>query len=256
MWRVSRNHTSYTTKLLVSQEKIYAPGEGRHRAAIVVINDQIDSLLLRQLSDEDTVVLEVLSDKAKTIVASMYLDINRQIEDDLNKIDAVIQHAKGAGVLLAIDSNSRSKMWHDNQTNARGKILEEFLTSKQLHILKEESTLTTYLSSRGSSNIDLTVVSNQLLRAVENWEVSDQESCSDHCIIKFAVGQASRSCKIESQRVRYLVNSDDIDKFQGNLTRLLEERLNTTNTDGGSDDLDATLSEITNKGTKIEKLIE
>ena len=46
------------------------------------------------------------------------------------------------------------------------------------------------------------------------------------------------------------------DKFQGNLTRLLEERRNTTNTDGGSDDLDATLSEKTNEGTEIEKLIE
>jgi hypothetical protein len=52
------------------------------------------------------------------------------------------------------------------------------------------------------------------------------------------------------------VNSDDIDKLQGNLTRLLEERLNTTNPDGGSDDLDATLSERTNKGAEIEKLIE
>ena len=84
--------------------------------------------------------------------------------------------------------------------------------------MKDESTLTTYLSSRGSSNIDLTVVSNKLLRAVENWEVSDQESCSDHCIIKFAVGQASWSCKLESQGVRYIVKRDDVDKFQGNLS--------------------------------------
>jgi len=66
--------------------KIYASGEGRHRAAIVVTNNQIDSLLLRQLSDEDTVVLEVVSDKAKTIIASMYFDTNQQIEGDLNKI--------------------------------------------------------------------------------------------------------------------------------------------------------------------------
>ena len=64
---------------------------------------------------------------------------------------------------MAIDSNSRSKMWHDNQTNATGRILEEFLTSKQLHILNEESTLTTYVSSHGISNIDLTVVSNRLI---------------------------------------------------------------------------------------------
>jgi hypothetical protein len=77
---------SYITKLLVSKEnKIYASGEGRHQAAIVVTNNQIHSLLLRQLSDEDTVVLEVVSGKAKTIIASMYFDINRQIEGDLKK---------------------------------------------------------------------------------------------------------------------------------------------------------------------------
>jgi len=183
----------YITKLLVSQEnKIYASGEGRHRAAIVVTNNQIDSLLLRQLSDEDTVVLEV-SDKDKTIIASMYFDINRQIEGDLNQIEAIIHHAKGVGILLVIDSNSRSTSWHDTQTNARGRILEEFLLSKHMHIMNEGSTLTTYLNSRGSSNIDLTVISNQLHRAVVHWEVRDQESCSDHSNIKFAIGQGSWS---------------------------------------------------------------
>jgi hypothetical protein len=186
--------------------KICASWEGRHRAAIVVTNNQIDFLILRQLSDEDTVVLEVVIDKAKTIIASMYFDINRQIEGDLNKIEAIIHHAKGAGVLLAIDSNSRSTSWHDTQTNARGRILEEFLLSKHLHIMNEESTLTTFLNSRGSSNIDLTVISNQLLRVVVHWEVSDQESCSDNSIIKFTIGQGSwGKSKQESQGVRYIV---------------------------------------------------
>jgi len=58
--------------------KIYACVEGRHREAIVVTNNQIDYLLLRQLSDEDTVVLEALSNKGKIIIASMYFDINGQ----------------------------------------------------------------------------------------------------------------------------------------------------------------------------------
>jgi len=52
------------------------------------------------------------------------------------------------------------------------------------------------------------------------------------------------------------VNIDDIDKFQGNLSRLLEDRPNTTNTDGGPDDLDEPLNEMTKKRTEIEKLIE
>ena len=65
---------------------------------------------------------------------------------------------------MAIYSNSWFKMWYDNLTNARGRILEEYLISKHLHILNEERSLTTCLSSRGSSNIDLMVFSKQLLR--------------------------------------------------------------------------------------------
>ena len=158
------------------KHKTFAAGEGRQRAAIVVTNNLLDSILIRQLSDEDTVVIEVVNNKAKIIIASMYFDINRRIEDDLNKIEAIIQHAKGAGVIMAMDSNSRSTSWHDTLTNTRGRILEEFLISKNLHIMKEESTLTTYRSSRGTSNIDLTVISNQILRAVEVWEVSDKKA--------------------------------------------------------------------------------
>ena len=48
------------------------------------------------------------------------------------------------------------------------------------------------------------------------------------------------------------MNGDDIGKFEGNLARLLDERLTTTNTDGGSDDLDATLSERPTKEPKLK----
>ena len=77
-------------------------------------------------------------DNAKIIIASMYFDINRQIADDVLKIEAILQHAKGAGIILAMDSNSRSTAWHDTKTNARGKILEDFLTSNYLHTLNED----------------------------------------------------------------------------------------------------------------------
>jgi flagellar hook-basal body complex protein FliE len=52
------------------------------------------------------------------------------------------------------------------------------------------------------------------------------------------------------------VKSKDIVKFRGNLLRLLEDRLNTTNTEGGSVDLHVTMSKMANEGTDIEKLSE
>ena len=166
--------------------KVLVHGEERNRAAIVITNKMIDAIIIRQLSDEDAVVTEVVYNKVKTIIGSMYFNINRQIEYDLNKVDAIMQHAKGTGTIIAMDSNARSTTWHNNITNHRGRMLEEFLASVQLHILNEDSNLTTYHSSRGSSNIDLTVTSNLKLREVEEWGVSDQESCSDHSYIKFA----------------------------------------------------------------------
>jgi len=129
------------------------------------------------------VVLEVIIGNVKIILASMYFDINPEIEIDLLKIEAILLHAKGAGVLTAADSNSRSVSWHDTLTNRRGRIPKEFLMSKQIHILNKESDYTNVRSRRGARNIDITIISNQLLNTVVEWEISEQESRSNHNII-------------------------------------------------------------------------
>jgi len=50
---------------LSKKYKIFARGEGRIRAVIVVKNNLVDTILIKQLSDEDTVVLEVIIDNKK-----------------------------------------------------------------------------------------------------------------------------------------------------------------------------------------------
>jgi hypothetical protein len=57
----------------------------------------------------------------------MYFDITQQIGIDLLKIDAIIQHAKGAGVLIAMDSNSRSTSWHDTLINTGAEFFKNSL---------------------------------------------------------------------------------------------------------------------------------
>jgi exonuclease III len=100
--------------------KIFTSGEGKHLAAIIVKNNEIDTMLIKQLSDEDAVGLEVKTRNKKIIITSMYFDIKRQINIDLLKIEAIIQYANDAGVIIAMDSNSRSTSWHDILTNSRG----------------------------------------------------------------------------------------------------------------------------------------
>jgi hypothetical protein len=76
----------------------------------------------------------------------MYFDCTDQIENNFTKIDAILRFAKGEGILIAIDSNSRSTTWYDILTNIRGKKLEEYIASKLLHIINEESESSTYHS--------------------------------------------------------------------------------------------------------------
>jgi len=54
--------------------------------------------------------------------------------------------------------------------------------SKQLHIVNDESWSTTFRTSRGASNIHLTILHNQANNVISDWKISDQESCSDNGI--------------------------------------------------------------------------
>jgi len=59
--------------------------------------------------------------------------------------------------------------------------------------MKEECERTTFQSRRGSSNIDLTVINSRLFKNFHDWEISEDESCSDHNIITFKLGHETKN---------------------------------------------------------------
>ena len=118
--------------------RIYTAGIGKHRAAIIITNSNIDTILISKLSDEDTVVLEIIYEGMSFLAASMYFDINDQIQNNLNEMDKLVRFAKEGRILLAVDSNARSKTWHDAKTNARGRKPKEYLVSRHMPIINEE----------------------------------------------------------------------------------------------------------------------
>jgi hypothetical protein len=67
-------------------------------------------------------------------------------------------HIYTTGVLIASDTNARSALCIERVNNERGRILEEFLTTKQLYFLNEEISDTTFSNSKGNSNINLTII--------------------------------------------------------------------------------------------------
>jgi len=239
---------------------VFATGAGRKRAAIIVKNKLIDPIILKKLSDEDAVVVEIRMEGATLIIVSMYFDINRPIDIDLQKIQAILTYVKGVGIILAIESNARSTSWHDVRTNNRGKKLEEFIISKQLHIANEESSSYTFQTERGASNIDLTVTNNQAIDYVTDWTIHEQESCSDHRIIKYGIGNGKDLCQQTGSNkagTRYRVTQRGTVNFQRTFIQIMGQLLHGPNTvDAGIEEIDEALSQRVRTAPNSEDIVE
>jgi hypothetical protein len=188
----------------------------------------------------------------------MYFDMTRPLETDMQKLEATLAHVKRAGVIIAMDSNCRSTSWHNVITNRRGKILEEFLMSKQFHIINEESCYTTFRNSRGASKIDPTVTNNQALDVVRERVISDHGSCSDHSILLYVlVNGTFRWTGVNTEGVRYKFTKKDSEKFQVNLLQLIQQRFCGSNKEvGETEELDKTLRLRVGKSPNMEKIVE
>jgi len=101
-------------------------GNGRKRSAPLVYNKEIDVVLVTQLSDEESIVIEISHGNFIFYEISSYFDITEHIEINIRKMDHILNYSKGQGLLISADSNARSKTWHDKITNQRGKALEVF----------------------------------------------------------------------------------------------------------------------------------
>ena len=63
--------------------------KGRKRAAVIVVDKQIDAILIYQLSDEDTAVIAITYGNLKVIATSIYLDSKNETSSDLHKIENI-----------------------------------------------------------------------------------------------------------------------------------------------------------------------
>jgi hypothetical protein len=74
---------------------------------------------------------------------------------------------------------------------------------------------------------------------VVEWEISEQESCSDHSIIRYAIGQGKgHRLEFGFQDVRFIVKKDNKEIFQRNLLRLAEKTLCKINKEGETENLE------------------
>jgi len=189
----------------------------------------------------------------------MYFDIQDQLETNFNKMDEIMKLTKTGRILIAADTNSRSKTWYAVITNTRGKKLEVYLAGTQLHIINEERERSTFHISIGFSNIDLTIVNNNLLNDVRDWEISAEESLSDHNYLQLKISMQrdkTYTHKTKHRSAKHVIKEEKLQVFDGNLVQEMQKRVNMTNKEGGADEIDNFLSTVIATGNDLEQNIE
>ena len=109
--------------------------------------------------------------------------------------------------------------------------------------MNEETDMKTFQSSRGCSNIDLIISNNKLLKEVQEWKISEEESCSDHKIIQLCIGQNNvQQTGYNFQCIKYITRGENLKIFQASLTQEIAEQLCGSKWEGDNKDLDKYLA--------------
>ncbi|XP_046629516.1 uncharacterized protein LOC124309827 [Neodiprion virginianus] len=132
------------------------------------------------------------------IAISVYISPNiliAEFTEHLDDLARVIQIAgnSGRGVLVGGDFNARSPTWDPSGSNRRGELLEEWAASCCVRLHNAGRTATC-IRAQGSSVVDLTWSSVNLVPVIKGWRVLEEtETLSDHRYISYEVGTPRRA---------------------------------------------------------------
>jgi hypothetical protein len=140
--------------LLDKRPYLVIASDGNPRAAIVIADINIGVLALRHLCSTHAAVAVLTKGSQSLTVVSSYFQFKEATEIDIEKIQRILDSTNG-DVLIGSDINARSTCWHDESTDSRGKLVEEFVATNGLNVENISGQPRTFNSHyRGSANLD------------------------------------------------------------------------------------------------------
>lgn len=101
---------------------------------------------------------------------------------------SVIEYASDAGIpfIMGCDTNAHHTIWGSSNINPRGNVLLEYIASTNLDILNRGAE-PTFVNAIRSEVLDVTFASHFFTERITNWQVSSEETLSDHKEINFNI---------------------------------------------------------------------
>lgn len=166
----------------------YNRAGSKPRAAIHV-SPNVEAMVLNQFTDDDLVTVRVCrksTEGGDFIVVSAYLPFDSTEPLPGSSLEKIVIFCKIKQVPLIVgtDANAHHKIWGSSNINSRGEELVQYLLTTDL-MVQNRGDKPTFVNSAREECIDVTLATCDISELIHSWRVCDDETFSDHKLIKF-----------------------------------------------------------------------
>ncbi|GBO30576.1 hypothetical protein AVEN_113931-1, partial [Araneus ventricosus] len=154
-------------------------------AGFIVSNSKFRSLAL--LTERTLVVIEVDTGNEIFILCSIYCTPSSNFDEDLASLQSVILNNVHKKIIIFGDFNAKSPIWGNRGSDIRGQKLSDFINNNDLFVINRSDSLPTFSGPQGESWIDLALSLNIHPDSLQNWNITDRLTLSDHFIMELTV---------------------------------------------------------------------
>ena len=198
----------------------------RPRTAILIPRN-LPHVFIEQLSNQDCTVALLQAERGKVILASIYLDSNKDVVPDWLENLLSFAENRRLPLIFSFDCNAHSQLYGPD-TNDRGKVFEEFILNHGLQVENRGNSPTFHAYRRGR-NIDtyIDVTLTKGLIPLENWRVHDDNfNGSDHHTItwQLPIAMPSKPLIRPWSKAKWDVFTKQIDDYEFHIPESLNTR--------------------------------
>lgn len=178
-----------------------------HYAAVAILNPSLVVVTREDMTTEFLTTVSVECRDSRLTIISGYFKYSIATIDHATALRRVIENIQGE-YLLALDANAFSERWFSSLTDHRGQHVESLIDDHDLRINNVRSNLTTFSSTRASSNIDVTLSTPAIANHITRWRVIADQTSSDHRVIRYdlslsLVSAVSRARRVEMGKINH-----------------------------------------------------